>query len=123
MADAFAALIVYRFTSYEIDVPEAVTFVPTKPYLKWSQGFCAKKRVAETVAGLFGVPCRAVLKWEGDELVSVGVKEKRILVIETHNDEELSWGGIEIEKRELMAAIIATSSDERSKTCPSPKRT
>jgi len=123
LAEVFAALIVYRFSCYEIDVPEAVTFIPTKPYLKWSQGFCGKKRVAEAVADLFEVPCRSALKWEGDELVSIGVKEKRLLVIETHNDEELSWGGIEMEKRELMGAIITTSSDGRSKTCPSPKRT
>lgn len=122
IADIFAALIVYRYSQYELEVPEAITYIPTKPYLKWSQGFCAKRRVAESVASLFQVPCRKTLRWVGEELAPVGTQEKRLLVIETHNDDELSWGGIELEKRELIGAIITTSSDERSKTCPTPIR-
>ena len=123
LADVFASMIVYRYSQYELDPPDAITYIPTKPYVKWSQGFCAKKRIAESCSELFNVPCRKSLKWEGDQLVATGINEKRILVIETHNDDELSWGGIELEKRELIGTIITTSSDERNKTCPLPKRT
>lgn len=123
LAEAFGALVVYRYCLLEIEPPDAVTYIPTQPYVEWSQGFCGKRRIAEACAEMFGVPCRKGLKWESDRLVSVGVKEKRVLVIETDSDEALAYGGIELEKQELIGAIIATSLDERDKTCPLRSRT
>lgn len=120
LADVFAAFIVMRYCEYELDLPDAITYIPTKPYVKWSQGFCAKKRIAESCAKMLNIPCIKTLKWQGDELIAVGSKETRLLVIETNSDDELSIGGIELEKRELVGVVIATSSDERNKTCRMP---
>lgn len=122
LVDAIAPFLIYRFYQLEIDPPKAITFIPTKPHLKWSLGFCPRELLAQTLSDLWGIPLQDCLSWENDRLVlKKDPKENRIAVLEMDDEKLLQEAGSELDKRELIAFIVSTSSCGSRKPCPIPK--